>query len=180
MQCCFLKYHQQDINYKNRRPKSLFLPQGCSLLKQCFQGPRSLRAELQLHRVTLKRRDWDTEEIGTNYMLLFTLISFASAYFPIRSLQVSTPKTFLLANSGFKASAPCEVGGFDAMRCGKQTKPRRDVLCQHSKNSVWISQLTCLQKNFHKVVLEEEKSPAEPLGRMWPKSGFPKEGPSEP
>lgn len=58
-------------------------------------------------------------------------------------------------------------------------KPRCNVLCQHSKNSVWISQLTWLQENFHKVVLGEEKSQAEPLGRMWPKFGFPKEAPCE-
>lgn len=59
-------------------------------------------------------------------------------------------------------------------------KPRWDVVCQCSKNHVWISQLTCLHKSFHKVDPEQEKSQAEPLGRMWMKSGCPKEGPSEP
>lgn len=36
------------------------------------------------------------------------------------------------------------------------------------------------RKNFHKVVPEEENSQPEPLGRMWLKFGFPKEGACEP
>lgn len=116
-------------------------------------------------------------------MLLLALISFALAHFLINLHTQDFP----FSQEWVHCYSPLSGGwGFDAVRC--PTRGLQKAAESQSEMSSFSAARTLygfhsslvFRKNFHKVVLEEENSQAEPLSRMWPEFGFLKEGPCEP